>query len=178
MDKITELDSSTQDSPQDAEFIQITDSIEGELCLRFKVPSGKEFALPASGVREVMTTTTDRIIPIPNASPFLLGTFNWRGQVIWVADLGQFMGDQLMVNTDRTEIPVLIVEEQGIIMGFAVDSIANTEWLDLNKMEISGDISDLIRPFLIGEYLLPGKEQIYLKLIDQVSILRSPRWAT
>ena len=49
-------------------------SRDGELCLRFDVPSGNEFALPASGVREVMSVYFDLITPIPNASPFLLGT--------------------------------------------------------------------------------------------------------
>ena len=78
-------------------------SREGELCLRFEVPSGNEFALAASGVREVMSVYLDRITPIPNASPFFLGTYNWRGQVIWIADLGQFLGDPVLVNTDISD---------------------------------------------------------------------------
>src|SRR5919199_6294857 len=97
------LTSSGQD--QASEFQEL-ESPEGELHLRFFVPSGNEFALPATGIREVISPTPDRITPIPNASPLLLGTLNWRGQVIWVADLGQFLGDMAILNTDRPEIPV------------------------------------------------------------------------
>src|SRR4028118_368020 len=80
---------------------------EGELHLRFYVPSGNEFALPATGIKEVISQSPDRITAIPNASPLLLGTINIRGRVIWVSDLGQFLGDGMVLNTDRPEIPVI-----------------------------------------------------------------------
>jgi twitching motility protein PilI len=153
-------------------------SREGELCLRFNVPSGKEFALPASGIREVMSVSIDRITPIPNASPFLLGTFNWRGQVIWVGDLGQFLGDRVLVNADQNEIAVLIAEDGESVMGLAVDTVANTEWLDVNPT--TTDLSALpeaIRPFIKGVYKIAGETSTELRLLDRVAILRSQRWA-
>ena len=154
-------------------------SRDGELCLRFDVPSGNEFALPASGVREVMSVYLDRITPIPNASPFFLGTYNWRGQVIWVADLGQFLGDQILVNTDRNEVSVLIVEEQELIMGFAVHTVANTEWLDVNQI-VSGienhQIPAAMRDFVTGVYATTGSDPRELRLLDRVAILRSSQW--
>ena len=81
----------------------------GELYLRFYLPSQDEFALSAVGICEVMQQPLDRITPIPNASPLLLGTINLRGQVIWVADLGQFLGDSSPLNTDRAEIPIIAI---------------------------------------------------------------------
>jgi purine-binding chemotaxis protein CheW len=151
-------------------------SREGELCLRFEVPSGNEFALPASGVREVMSVYLDRITPIPNASPFLLGTYNWRGQVIWVADLGQFLGDRILVNIDQNEISVLIVEEQEIVMGFAVSAVANTEWLDVNQMHSGTNIPPSMAGFIKGVYAIAGENPSELRLLDQVAILRSTNW--
>jgi purine-binding chemotaxis protein CheW len=152
-------------------------SRDGELCLRFDVPSGNEFALPASGVREVMSVYLDRITPIPNASPFFLGTYNWRGQVIWVADLGQFLGDQVLVNTDLTEVSVLIVEEQELIMGFAVHTVANTEWLDVDRMMASDcQIPAAMSDFVKGVYTTTGADKSELRLLDRVAILRSSHW--
>jgi purine-binding chemotaxis protein CheW len=148
---------------------------EGELCLTFFVPSGRKFALPAFGVREVISTLADRITPIPNASPCLLGTFNWRGQVIWIADLGQFLGDSLLVNVDRGEVSLLVVEEQETVMGFAISNVADTEWLKINQMAITQSIPEGTSAFVKGEYSLgEGK---FLHLLDQVSILSSTRWA-
>ena len=51
---------------------------EGELYLRFFVGSGMEFALPATGIKEVLEYAPDRINPMPNVSPLLLGTVNIR----------------------------------------------------------------------------------------------------
>ena len=161
-----------------------TVSHDGELCLRFDVASGNEFALAASGVREVMSVYVDRITPIPNASPFFLGTYNWRGQVIWVADLGQFLGDRVLVNTDQNEVSLLIVEEQELIMGFAVHTVANTEWLDINQMAPVGATTDseqpqipaAIRSFVKGVYTTIGSGTSELRLLDQAAILRSAHW--
>jgi purine-binding chemotaxis protein CheW len=152
-------------------------SRDGELCLRFDVPSGNEFAIPAAGVREVMSVYLDRITPIPNASPFFLGTYNWRGQVIWVADLGQFLGDRILVNTDQNEVSILIVEEQEIIMGFAVHTVANTEWLDVDRMITSDiDVPAAMSSFVTGIYKTIGSDTPELRLLDRVAILRSAHW--
>jgi purine-binding chemotaxis protein CheW len=109
-------------SDQAPEFQEL-ESPEGELHLRFYVSTDQEFALPATGIREVLSQAPDRITPIPNASPLLLGTLNFRGRVIWVADLGQFLGEQTVLNTDRPEIPVIAVEDQDTMLGLAVDQI-------------------------------------------------------
>jgi purine-binding chemotaxis protein CheW len=153
------------------------DTREGELCLRFRVPSGNEFAIPASGVREVMSVYLDRITPIPNASPFFLGTYNWRGQVVWIADLGQFLGDGLLVDTDRNEVALLIVEDRELIVGFAVEEVANTEWLDVNRLVGNSNIPTAISGFVNGVYAMADTDTPELRLLDRVAILRSPNWA-
>ncbi len=151
---------------------------EGELHLRFQVPSGRELALPATGIREVLDPAPDRITPMPNVSPLLLGTFNVRGRVIWVADLGQFLGDSLALNTDRAEIFVIAVEDQDTILGLAVERIVKMQWLDAEKLQMPTDIPDGVAPFLRGEWVFEENERpVTLRLLDQVSILRSARWA-
>lgn len=152
---------------------------EGELYLRFFLPSGDEFALPATGIVEVMQQVTDRITPIPNASPLLLGTVNLRGQVIWVADLGQFLGDPVVLNTDRSEIPVIAIEDQEIILGLAIEQLGEMDWLDVEKLQMSTNVPDRIVPFVKGEWTV--KDDLHyaqiLRLLNHVAILRSARWA-
>lgn len=161
---------------QAAEFQEL-ESPEGELHLRFYVSSGNEFALPAIGIKEVISPSPDRITPIPNVSPLLLGTLNVRGQVIWVADLGQFLGDQNALNTDRPEIPVIAVEDQDTMLGLAVDRIVGMAWLDLEDIQMPTNVPDSMAPFLRGEWSVENKKDKYLRLLDQVAILRSARWA-
>ncbi len=157
---------------------QELESPEGELHLRFLTASGQEFALPATGIREVISPSPDRITPIPNISPLLLGTLNVRGRVIWVADLGQFLGEALQLGTDRAEIPVIAVEDQDIMLGLAIDHIIGMDWLDIEEVQMSSGAPDSMAPFLRGEWSMQVNEDVrHLKLLDQVSILRSARWA-
>lgn len=147
---------------------------EGEPHLRFVLSSGEEFALPAVGIREVMQQEPERITPIPNASPLLLGTINLRGEIIWVADLGQFLGYPNMLNTDRADIPVIAIEDQETILGLAVDKLGAMQWLDLDTIQIPQNIPDHIAPYIQGEWM--DENNSYVRLLDQIAILRSARW--
>ena len=150
---------------------------EGELFLRFFVTTEDEFALPATGIHRILEQSPDRITPIPNVSPLLLGTLNLRGRVIWVADLGQFLGDPAPLNTDRTELHVIAVEDQDTILGLAVDRVGETDWLSLENLTMPSDIPDTMAPFVRGEWIADAETDRRLRLLDQVSILRSARWA-
>lgn len=161
---------------QAPEFQEL-ESPEGELHLRFYTPSGAEFALPATGIREVLSPSPDRITPVPNVSPLLLGTLNVRGRVVWVADLGQFLGDAVSLNTDRPEVSVIAIEDQDTMLGLAVDRILGMEWLDVENVQPATAVPDSVAPFLRGEWVLDSARHHCLRLLDQVSILRSARWA-
>lgn len=161
---------------QSPEFQEL-ETPEGELHLRFHVPSGDEFALPAIGIKEVLSPSPDRITPVPNVSPLLLGTLNVRGRVVWVADLGQFLGDGTPLNTDRPEVQVIAVEDQDLMLGLAVDRILEMQWLDVEELQMPTSIPDGVAPFIRGEWVLDRERDRYLRLLDQVAILRSARWA-
>lgn len=155
---------------------------QGELHLRFNLSSGDEFALPAMGIKEVMQQEPDMITPIPNASDLLLGTMNLRGQVIWVADLGSFLQDMGVLNTERAEIPVIAIEDQDLALGLAVERLGDMEWLDVDTLQMPLNVPDYIAPYVQGEWVISDEEdenkKTYLRLLDQVAILRSARWVT
>lgn len=157
--------------------LQELESPEGELHLMFFTASGDEFALPATGIREVISSPPDRITPIPNVSPLLLGTLNVRGRVIWVADLGQFLGDSTPLSTDRSEISVIAIEDQDAMLGLAVDRIVGMVWLDVDELQMPTSVPDGMTPFLRGEWPQDKDGSRHLRLLDQVAILRSARWA-
>ena len=154
--------------------LQEIETPEGELHLRFFITEEEEFALPATGIRRIIEHTPDRITPVPNVSPLLLGTLNEQGRVIWVADLGQFLGQAKPMNTDRSEIPVIAVEDQGTMLGLAVHHVVGTDWLDLDELKATANPSVAMAPFLKGEW--PLSEQQSLRLLDHIAILRSARW--
>jgi len=158
--------------------IQPLENPEGELHLRFYLPSGEACAFPATGIAEVMQQTPDQIASIPNASPLLLGTINLRGKVIWVADLGQFLGDSGVLKTDRPTIPVIAIEEQEQILGLAISSIGEMDWLDVEQLSISQTPSDSMAPFVQAQWQPEPENSLIVNLLDPAKILRSARWAT
>ena len=153
---------------------QAVETRDGELHLRF-VAEGNEFALPATGICRITEHAPDYITPVPNVSPLLLGTINQQGRIIWVADLAQFLGCAKLMNTDCTEIPVIAVEEQGIMLGLAINKVVGTDWLDPEALKAIENPSEGMAPFLKGEWHLAADRP--LKLLDHVAILRSSRWA-
>lgn len=154
--------------------LQEIETPEGELHLRFFITEDEEFALPATGIRRIIEHAPDQITPVPNVSPLLLGTLNQQGRVIWVADLGQFLGYSKPMNTDRAEIPVIAVEEQGTMLGLAVHHVIGTDWLDGDSLKATSNPSDAMAPFIRGEWTLEADKS--LRLLDHIAILRSARW--
>jgi twitching motility protein PilI len=152
--------------------------LSSELHLRFYLPSGQEFAFLATGIREVIELSPSRITQIPNTSPLLLGTINLRGRLIWVADLGQFMGETTPLNTDCPEISIIVIEDQDTILGLGVAEISGIDWLDIGHLVSLNHVPDDQTEFLRGAYIFDTEtERKYLQLLDQVAILRSTRWS-
>jgi twitching motility protein PilI len=162
---------------QDPE-LQELETPDGELFLRFFVTADDEFALPATGIRRIIEQPPDRITPIPNVSNLLLGTLNEQGRVVWVADLGQFLGYSSILNTDRPEISVIAIEDQGTMLGLAVNRIVGTRWLNPDKTRASDTSPDTMAPFLRGEWVVGSDDNKTLRLLDHVAVIRSARWAT
>lgn len=115
----------------------------GDLYLRFVIPGGNEFALPAAGIGEVVSSRPEQLTPIPNSSPLFLGLLNRRGRVIWVVDAGQLLGalgrlaqsEVVTINPNRAELPMIVIEAQDLIVGLAVEQVKGTEWLEPDRLQ-------------------------------------------
>jgi purine-binding chemotaxis protein CheW len=148
----------------------------GDFYLRFFVESGEEFALPAMDIREVLSLAIDQVTPIPNISPVLMGVINFRGQVVWVADAGQFfLENAKSINTDRLELSVLVVECQELMVGFAIEQVKGMEWMGLEDLFTSVNTPDSLVALLKGECPSENGKSVYI--LDSTAIVRSMRWA-
>ncbi len=106
----------------------------------------------------------------------MLGTINLRGKIVWVADLGQFLGDSSSLNTDRPNIPVIAIENQEQVLGLAIERIGDIDWLDVENLEIASDIPDSMSPFIVGQWKWQNNQKEILNLLDSIKLLRSARW--
>ena len=159
-----------------ANFQDLVQNPEGDLHLRFFLESQAEFALPAMGIREVLSIASDQITPVPNVSPYLLGILNLRGQVVWVADIGQVLGEPKPISVDQGELSVIVIEAGDIMLGLVVASVKGMEWLNADALKPSSHSNEALTPFLVGEWGQGQESESPLQLIDPEAIVKSACW--
>jgi purine-binding chemotaxis protein CheW len=158
--------------------LDIKEDPQGELYLKFYLASGRQLALSALGIREVMQQPPSKITSIPNTSPLLLGTMNFRGQIIWVVDLGQFIGESGLLNTDRPEIPIIAVELQEMLLGLAIEKLGPTDWLEAEHLQTYQNEGAAIDAFIQGVWNVEAesKPTNNLHLLDLNAVFESSQW--
>jgi twitching motility protein PilI len=70
-----------------------------------------------------------------------------------------------------------VVEDQETVIGLAVERIVGMDWLDLNRLQVPTNVPDSMAPLLRGEWWIDEEQNHYLRLLDQIAIIRSARWA-
>jgi len=117
----------------------------------------------------------DRISSVPNVPPVVMGAYNWRGQVIWVGDLGQFL-ELPPLNTNRPELSVIVVTGQGVTCGLAIDRVVGAEFLDPRQLRppLSGDDRTQGKLLVQGEWLLA--DGTVVRLLEPKALVDPHLW--
>lgn len=110
----------------------------------FKLES-EEFGVDILKVQEINRMLN--ITKIPNAPPFVEGVINLRGKIIPIVDLRKRLGFNSKDYDKSTRI--IVVELEGIILGFIVDSVSEVLRISESTVEpppsiIGGIESDYI----------------------------------
>jgi positive phototaxis protein PixI len=87
-------------------------------------------------VTELMNIPIDRVVPMPHLPSAVMGVYNWRGEILWIADLARLL--KLNPQTpQRARIlqPTIVISNiapTGALqtIGLVVDAIADIEWYE------------------------------------------------
>lgn len=157
----------------------IEQSQRGELeFLRFPLGAKSQAILPVDQLSEVLLLASNQVVPIPDMSVWVLGVHNWRGEVLWVIDLGQLLGlpslHQQMTSTNS--LMVLVTQERGrspttaAHLGLAVQGVDDLHWC--NPADIAspppGVVTPSLAPFLRGYTL--GQDGEMLLALDMTAL--------
>jgi len=63
-----------------------------EQFLRFHLEPETKIMLPIEQVTEVLKIDVGNIVPIPQMPSWVMGVYNWRGEILWIVDLGHLIG--------------------------------------------------------------------------------------
>lgn len=155
-----------------------------EQFLRFQLVSELTALLPVSQLAEVLTIPVGQITPIPHLPAWVMGAYNWRGEVLWMIDLAHLIGftpwHQQGMSVTYTAV-VLHIRSMSTLdtnagnqmIGLVINRAEMMLWCEPDLFQSpSSEVGDpQLVPFLRGYQLQSNGEQLAV-LDDEVIIAK------
>lgn len=151
---------------------QLANQSEINQFLRFKLYPDMQVMLPLQEITEVLKIQFGQIVPIPQMPAWVMGVYNWRGDILWMLDLGHLIGlnswYQQEVNHSNQTAIVLSPEQAKnktnttIHLGLVIAGVEDIEICDTATIQSppSSAVTTQLAPFLRGYWLQPDGEMI------------------
>ncbi len=159
-------------SSQPNYLFPVTDSettTANESLLRFHLVPDTTALLTISQLSEVLKVNTRQIVPIPKLPSWVMGIYNWRGEMLWMVDLGGLVGltplpEQSLVTTN---LPLLVLRQEDEVgnrqtLGLMVNQVEGITRLDANAIQsppestLTAELAQVLR----GYWLNPEGEML------------------
>lgn len=136
--------------------------------LRFAFSPTEMALLPLQNIRQIVTVQAQNILPVPAMPEAVIGIYNFRGEMLWLVDLGSQFGIHSQTTTEdfspshpsfpsTYSIPerssqrqggvMIVIQDQGKSLGLRVPKVIDIENHQLNQLKPPG--SDLFPPGLL-----------------------------
>jgi len=147
-----------------------------EKFLRFQLGEEGIALLPLNIIKQVMQVSAAEILTVPQMPTCVLGIYNWRGEMLWMVDIGKFMGFPDLTTSGTDNVMAIAIQVQEQYLGIVVQQINDIELHDLDQINMPslGLFSPEILPYLQG-YLI-GEEKEVLMVLNGESIAQAPLW--
>lgn len=159
-----------------------TRNAKTEQFLRLELNQETKALLPIRQLSEVLKVPADRVAPIPHMPAWVMGVYNWRGQILWIVDLAHLVGlapwHQHRVNVSTHTVVVFNplssratpVNQQSQILGLVVNQVTDLEACDTYVIQPPTVTSvRLITQFVRG-YWMKSDDDV-LVILDGSAIL-------
>lgn len=153
-----------------------------EQFLRFYLHPDTRIMLPIKQVTEVLKIQFGQIVPIPQMPTWIMGVYNWRGEVLWMLDLGNLLSldswYQHESNPSGHSVIVLSpykekseADGENIHLGLVVSQVEDIEMCDPTTIQPTSNskIMAQLQSFLRGYWLKPGGDLI--SVLDGLAIV-------
>ena len=137
-----------------------------EQFLQLHLTSSLPVLLSVHQLVEILTVPIGQIVPLFQMPPWVMGVYNWRGEVLWMVDLNHFLGlspwyKQAEYDSKHTVVVIRSVSDQPIDekekrLGLVVHQIADMVFCpshtiqddNLQSILEAANIPSSIQPFL------------------------------
>ena len=141
--------------------------------LKFYLHEGNKAMLPLQQITEVLKIQFSQIVPIPQMPAWVMGVYNWRGDILWMVDLGHLIGFnpwyQKSINRSNHTAIVLSPNKERkdnvqnkIDLGLVVARVEDIEMCNAANIQIppSKSVTAQLASFLEGYWLQPSGDMI------------------
>lgn len=121
--------------------------------LKFKLLGENRTLLALKNIAEIHQLSISDILPVPEISSSMLGICNWRGEILWLADLNALVGNSsLWHQAPFLEQPVAIVVQSGQKkLGLVVERVDDIERIEPQSIQQNTDLCPpLWAPYVAG----------------------------
>lgn len=148
----------------------------GEKFLRFQLGEEGIALLPLNIIKQVMQVSVAEILTVPQMPTCVLGIYNWRGEMLWIVDLGNFMGFPNLATGGVENLMAIAIQVQEQYLGLVVQQINDIELHNINQINMPslGLFSPEILPYLQG-YLIGANKEV-LMVLNGEAIAKAPLW--
>jgi positive phototaxis protein PixI len=142
--------------------------------LRFHLMPNTTALLPMEQLTEVLTIANGQIVPIFHMPAWVMGVYNWRGEILWMVDLGHLVGltpwHQQANSTSVFRAVVLQARANSAapnnvkseMLGVVVNRVEDIEWCNPDWIQSppASTVTPELAPFLRGYWLKPNGEML------------------
>lgn len=142
--------------------------------LRFYLEPNTTALLPIQQLTEVLTISIGQVVPMFNMPAWVMGVYNWRGEILWMVDLNHLVGltpwyQQTSSTATHTSV-ILNVRmhnsksstNKSKMLGLVVNRVEDIEWCnpDLIQSPPASTVTSELVPFLRGYWLKSNGEML------------------
>lgn len=156
--------------------------------LRFFLMPDTHVLLPISQLTEVLNLQIQQIIPIPQMPNWVMGVHNWRGEVLWLVDLGRLLGltPWYEQGHNRSNCRAIVIHptshqltksrNRSQMLGLVVHQVEDIAWCNTNDIHSppGSAVTPELAPFLRG-YLLTETNEMLVALDGEAILAAMPQ---
>ena len=120
----------------------LIETLTTEQFLTFSLGQDQQALLPTSQLLEIVKVYLSQITAIAGIAPYVMGVYNWRGDVIWIIDLASMLGYKPLYAQEQAKFQdkchVIFLRTQDTVIGLAVSQVGQMLKCDIAKIQTTG----------------------------------------
>ncbi len=137
--------------------------------LSFTVNEQVSGLLPSLQLVEVLSVMTESIVPIAGTATAVMGVCNWRGEVLWLVDVGALLQGKRLCDRNLLlpQYDVIIAKSSEGPIGLVVEAIGQMCRIDPDEIRQSPPLIPALStslPYLQGYWQSPAQPKIFALL--------------